>query len=299
MKSTFFHLPLNLLPALLTLFALPASALPGNVSVTLTPAEEQDPARYPYRRAELTINNDTDRRIDACQLRWRQGGPTIQFPRIHIPPNSEWKIALELPAISLIQTYDLELLPAGRSDCPAFSAAAEINWPVKLLTTGEFIDPAAYEPYEGDLPQWPNDLRRKAFLLLLVSSVLLCGLLFIRRGMVRLVLLLVIAGAASVAIGMVLSPSSVVVEEIDDLLVLRSRRKARVIITPREVIAPGDQRFPIENYYPVPVYMAPWQMGEDNSIIYTGGSNVHLTLRPDEVRLFRGLGKRKENRVAR
>ncbi len=290
MKPTFFNL--------LTLLALTGSALGGDVSVTLTPAEEQDPTRYPYRKAELTISNDTDRRVDISQLRWKQGGPTIQFPRANIPPHTEWKIALELPAISLIQIYDLKLLPAGRPDGTVFTVAAEIDWPVKLLTTGEFIDPPAYEPYEGDLPRWPNELRKKTFLLLLVSSVLLCGVLFIRRGMVRLVLLLVIAGSAAVAIGMVLSPSSVVVEEIDDLLVLRSRRTGSVIITPGEVIAPGDRRFPVKNYYPVPVYISPWQMWEDDSIIHTGEPEVHLTLRPDEIRLFRRLGERKENRDA-
>ena len=282
MKSTLF--------SLLTLFTLAGSALAGNVSVTLIPAEEQDPARYPYRSAELTIKNDTDQRIDCSKLQWRQGGPTIQFPRVNIPPNTEWKTALELPAISLLQTYDLEFLSADQPDGPVIAATVEIDWPVKLLTTEAFIDPPAYEPYEGDLPQWPDKLRKKTFLLLLISSVLLCGVLFIRRGKVRLVLLLVIAGSVVVAVWMLLSGSSVVVEEVDDLLVLRSRRTARVIITPREVIAPGERRIPVENYYPVPVYMAQWQMGEDNSITHIGEPNVHLKLRPDEVRLFCRLG---------
>ncbi|MCK5558536.1 MAG: hypothetical protein KAJ01_09160, partial [Candidatus Hydrogenedentes bacterium] len=131
MKSTLF-VPLTIL---LTLLAAAGSALPTGVSATLAPAEEQDPGRYPYRNAVLTINNDTDREINTFSLRWKQGGPTIRFHRVHIPPDSEWTIAIELPAISLVQTYDLELLVEERSGYSSLAAtAAEINWPVKLLT---------------------------------------------------------------------------------------------------------------------------------------------------------------------
>ncbi len=208
----------------------------------------------------------------------------MEYP-IAIPPDAEARLAVALPAIALSQAYDVQLLAENPKTAPPLSITAEITWPPDLLTADAFIDPAAYEALENDLPVWPASLKQTVFLGAVLLSGALAAVLFIRRKRLRVLVLAVVLIAAVLVGWYGLAQQQTLLAESDGKqLILRCRRTSEVSLPCRQG---GGKPCDGGGKYIVPIYAAPWQMKADNTIIHTAGGTFSLTIQPDEIRLFR------------
>lgn len=262
-----------------------AAAARADVSVSLAPLAVQDETTYPYRSAEATIRNDSQSVIRAVGLRWRHGGPTMTYATA-VAPGTECNLTVMLPAIRAAQTYEVRLLGAEAPDSPVVATTeAHISWEHELVTAEAFMDPAACEPWEYDLPRWPENLLRNIFLTAALSFIAAAASLFINRAGIRLVALVLVVGASAATFRILLGPQQVVIcrsADAGSLIVLTTHRTAE---------------WKSEDWGISPVYFANWQMAEDSTVIRPG-RDVSVKLRPSDVRIFRRTGTKPPNRTA-
>jgi len=278
--------------------ALGVSLQPADrTSATCLPArqgsvESQDESAYPYRNAVLTVENPTGQEITAVSLRWRQGGPKMVFP-VTILPGAKAEVPVVLPAIAPTQTYEVQWWLRDKPDAPCREftlAEAEISWPVELLTTGEFIDPAAYESHLEYMPAWPGRLKRTIFLVATLFVLAVAGVLLVPWKSVRLILLglFIIAASAVLSVQFSLTPT-LLIRPAGSGFVLTCRRTQDVSFESFPLVPASNIDDFKSSYDPrgiSPVYFAPWQMKQDNMTVHaTEGAS--LTITPREIRLFR------------
>jgi len=270
-----------------------ASAAAGHAGAdaSLEPAAQQDPGLLPYRQAQLTIRQTEKGSapvIRAVALRQTLGGPTLLFG-VTVPPGTSHSALVPLPAVFVQETYAVRLLTEPRVDAPVVAEQElSISWPPELLATDFWIDPAAYEPWQFDLPRWPRQTLWGVFVAALLSCLAMASALFIRPPTIRLVALLILVAASCVAVMIPLRAMPT--------LVARRVNLPRVAGIP----LPGalwvltcrrTGNWTHEAATMQPVYQDRRQMLADQSVI-VDGSVLRVPIRPDEVRLFRQWDQR-------
>ena len=268
-----------------------AAAMAAEVRSSLRPAARQRQGAFPYRTADLTVENRSGVIVRMATLRWRRGGPR-RLVNLTIAPNGSQVVRVNLPAASPRQTYDLRFFAADSAEAapwdslPAMAELeAEMTWPVEWVTDEAFVDPAAYEPYRDALLSWPVSLRQYVLLGAAMMSLAAAATLLIRRPIVRLAATAVVAVLAALASLLLIDRQQVVVERAgpapwphagaalraDELLSVQSRRTVRWR-------SAGDDW--------APIYRSGRDMAGETMTI-GGGRGVSATIHPDRVRLFR------------
>jgi hypothetical protein len=278
--ATLHAIALGLLAAMLF-----AEAAGAEVGVTLTPIPAADPSVFPYRAAELTIDNATGTAvIRAAALRSQEGGPRLVFP-VTVAPGTRQSIRVALPALGPEQEYACTL--RGESG-PVASRAAPISWPIELVNREDFIDREAYRPVEADLPSWPASLRTNVFLAAVLTSLAAVGVLLIPKAAVRLPAVLLLAAAGATAVWLVVAPEPVVIERTAPwpqaaAATTAARTGEMKIVSCRRTVA-WTTRAAV-----APVYYDERQLQRDTMEIELGKS-ASIPLQPREVRILRPLG---------
>lgn len=252
------------------------AAARAEVGVSLKVLAEQPGRMFPYRQAELTVENDIGSVVQAVSLQRLGGGPTFVFP-VTVAPGTTLDVEVFLPAVRTEQEYVVRLLAGEDADAPVLaSARASIAWPIELLTTDEFLAPRAYRPYEDDPPAWAGELLRNVFLALAIFSLLLAGTLLLRRPTVRLLVAAVIVAAAAGGVRRITASAPLV-------RVLRSGEHTAVACRRTATWRDGSASL-------APIYYSESQMQRDNLVVHAR-LGLRVTIRPGEVRLFRRAGK--------
>ena len=239
-----------------------AGSARGQAGITLTPADDQDPAARPYRTAAL------------------HGGPTFVHP-VTVTPGRPLTLKLSLPAIRLQQAYEVAFLAGPGEDAEVIGLdEATIVWPEELVNPAAFMDSAAYRTYDGFLPSWSRRTRLDALLAGVVFCVLIVGAVFVRphRLQVAVVLLLVIAAAAATGAWLYRRPIVIVHRSQDgEFLILATRRTVKWSHSAR--MAPVYDA--VNEAQLVNILRA----GENSMVVRTDG--VTLTLHPQQIVLLR------------
>jgi len=175
-----------------------AAVAAGSVTASLTPAEKPDPAIFPYARATLILFNDGPGEVETVRLRPAGGGPAVRYA-MAVPPREEAELEVALPAIWPVQRYRVEAIGAGGT--PVGQAQAGVGWPAEVVATGAFIDDA-YLPWRDVSAAWPVRTRRDALLVLCVFAAAAGGVLLVRRGWVRSVLMVLLAAGTAVTVAL-------------------------------------------------------------------------------------------------
>ena len=257
------------------LLCLAAAAAAGG-PVTLTPAERQDPAAFPYRRAELTVRNDSNQTVRAAAIRWRQGGPTVLLT-LTLPPQAAQTAAVDLPAISQQQAYLVRLLPGQDPQAPPLAQAeATIHWPAEWVTAEAFLAGDPHDKAGYDLASWPPATLRTVYLTAALGCVGLAAALLAGRPATRLALVLLAAAATTATLAWLLAGQ--------ELIVQRTMPDGTVLAgSPRTV------RWHCENPSLHPLYTSTRQLAGESAVIRPG-RGFDLLLRPGELRVFGAMG---------
>lgn len=269
------------------LVAILLAALPsaGEVKVSLSPADGNGAGEVTFLRASLRVedpNAELPGVVAAVSLRRTLGGPTLLY-RASIAPGTRQAVDVLLPVVSLQQAFTVRLLAA---DDPAGPVLKEADVSVTAPSVGAveraraaLVDPAAYEAYLEDLPRWPAWLLRGVLLTLVLTAVALAAALFVRSPAARLVLLLAVTAGGVVATWQVLARCEVVLVRCKVVLVRASEET--VVVRCRRTSSWSH-----EADGALPVYWSPRQMDQD-TMVYRPGRRLTLTIRPEEVRVFR------------
>ncbi len=248
----------------------------GQEAITLAPAAEQAQAAWPYRTAELHVQaDDLPGDVRAVRLRWRAGGPTFVHP-VTVVPGEPLRLSVSLPAIQVQQVYNVDLLSGDGRDADVLrQVRATIVWPTELVNPEDFIDPAAYSPYDGRLPNWPQRTRLAVLLSAIVFCAAMASVTFIRRRRMQVVILLaaVIVAAATTGIWLYRQPAVVASQSADGNFMVVTTRRTAEWHSPERL---------------APVYFNPFEVLEDQMVVRPDG--VTLTLRPQRVVLLRRQG---------
>ena len=256
-----------------------------STTVTLKPSLEQNEKIYPYRNAVLMVNNSTGKNIAAVELQDSQGGPGMVFSTVIVPDTSA-RVDVHLPAMSLVQNYNIKLLLQGDSnDLPVAVLKSQISWPPKLLTADAFFDPQVYESYEEYTLSWSNEIKLKAFVLLGIATVGMSGVLLIRRTWFRIVLLVVLVVSACIADLAIRTQPFEIVTDPQGFIILSSRETFDVD-TRKNSHDSSQQKIAEALQNSAPVYPAQWAYREENMTIYATG-RLSFTLHPGQMRVFR------------
>lgn len=260
------------LTAIITLLAMSASA--SAATVTARPGQQgQKDVTKPYRNAEISVTNTSDRIIRAISVRAVQGGPTMLKP-ITIAPKTGQKVFIDLPAFSQEQTYTVSLYTDEKAQTQLDPARKiRINWPVESVNAGAFIDLPCYREQFETLPDWPRRLRVGLVIAASLMGIALGGIMFIRKGAVRGVLLILTVAAAAIVMWQVSATYKSVIVTTDE--------------TGRDVIVKcrRTSQWTTEDKTLVPIYYSKAHLAEDNAVI--SGDGISVTIKPNEVRIFR------------
>jgi len=262
-------------------------AAPGRAKVvaSLEAVTGQDPSAGPYRWAELRLDNAAAAQAESVLLRPAGGGPTVRYA-LAVPPGASGRLKVALPAISPAQEYEVTVLDAGGS--VVGRATAAIDWPAELVATEAFID-RAYRPWWQDRAAWSRRTRLEAVLLSGALVVALGGALLVRRGSVRLVIVVAMAAAAVALVPHVphwpeaaeaaryrlvrFDPGGR--QEEEWFTVVSARRSARVVLTAAAGAAP------------YPVYADRADAAGDDCRVDPIAGTISLPLGPGTVRVIR------------
>ena len=216
--------------------------------------------------------------VRAVSLRRAAGGPTL-LHAASVAPKTTQTLDVLLPAVSVQQTYRVRLL-AGEG--PATSVLREMHVPVTFpdLDAVEraretLVDAAAYEDRQEERPRWPTWLLRNVYLAAVLIAVGLGGVLFIRPGALRVLAAVAVAAGGTFAMWHVLSGVDVVLARRSGPLVALTCRRTTSWSRPARGVGP--------------VYWSQGQMDRDD-MVFEPGHRLTLTLRPDDVRVFRVEG---------
>jgi len=135
---------------------------------------------------------------------------------------------------------------------------------------------------KDQLPSWSDGMKRDLMIVILLSGILLAGILFIRRSLIRSCTMTAIVVATVAGVWFVLSrlEEDPLVSHEGQLLIIKCRNSCTA------KLSPGDGA-PVPDV--APVYCAPWQMEEDQMVI-DSVEGIIIPLNPDIVRVFRKTG---------
>ncbi len=252
------------------------SAAIGQSKVSLQPLARQDLAS-PLRKARLTVQSDLGQTVRAIKLHWTGGGPAV-LVEAAIEPRGRTDLTVELPAISSEQVYQVSLLPRVRPDVtPLEVVNAPITWSLEMVNTDVFLY-YRYDQAQPRQPSLPGHFKLNLLLVLVLVSVALGAVLLVGRGWVRIVLLVVVLAAGSLAVAAMnrrVEPVEVSEVYLPRLpvagrLLAVGARKSTLWQSPRLL---------------VPAYQSSRQMEQDSSVIIDARSIV-VPLKAGQVRLL-------------
>ena len=280
----------KVLITLLLLLASGAGFCAEDTTATLQPSVNQDDKVYPYRNAVLTVNNTTEKSIGVVELQDSRGGPGMVFPTVIVPDTSA-RVDVYLPAISLVQNFNIKLLQGDNSDdSPIAVLKSQISWPPDLLTTDVFFDPQVFESYEESPLLWDNNTKSKAFVLLGIAAVGMSGVLLVRKTWLRIVLLVALIVSVCVADLMIRIEPFEIVTDPQGFIILSTRQTICV----NEKKSSRDfwqQKIAVALQNSSPVYPGYWAYREEDMIVHPT-KGLSFTLKPRQLRIFRKIGNR-------
>ncbi|MBN1553939.1 MAG: hypothetical protein JXA11_04285 [Phycisphaerae bacterium] len=252
----------------------PQSTIRNSLAVSST----RNPDHFPYRDAILTLNNTTDKPISAVRLRWRDGGPTMQFP-LAIPPNSRAERTVFLPALSASQTYDIGLLTDDSLAAPPIAQTeAAIHWPVARLTKDAFLDPVTWQECYLPPPSWSRTTKTTALFAGIVIVLAFAATFLFRRNKVRFRVWTGIVVGSSVGAVLWCSLSGEGGLRVTTL----SDGVSGVLVQTRRT---GEYLLRDVKPQSAPLYAHESEIREETLIVHPD-QGLLLTLRPDETRIF-------------
>lgn len=265
---------------MIALLAGAAGAETSEVSITLSPAGEQDPGYVPYRTAELAVDNPTEATIQSISLRDSRGGARVLI-LLTAPPKSARTVRIALPAASIHQDYIAAVVASEGTDMGKIAdVACTIEWSAEVVDPQVLIDPALYRPWEEELPAWPARVVRTTFLLAVLACLALAATWIARRPAVRAAAVLAVLASASAGVWVFLDAQETVVVSEDEkagILAVRCRRAA--------------DRVRLDGAL-APVYASAAHMEADESVLFPGATpSTNVWIRPDQVLLLRRLGQ--------
>lgn len=250
----------------------------AEVAVRLVPAASPPAPDAAFLPAVLAIadpNGDLPAVVGAVSLRRREGGTTVLYA-VSAAPGGRTTIPVDLPAVSSQQAYTIRLLTReGSAEAPLKVLDASISWPdlgAIEQARRRLVDPDLYSAHAEDLPRWDPATVRGLFLAAAACCAILAGALLIGRAGLRAAAVAALAlAAAATMMAMACRQETLVIRRDGPLLVLTCRRTTAWSCPDAGLI---------------PVYGSPRQMDEDD-MVYRPGRGFALTIRPEEVRLFR------------
>ncbi len=253
---------------------LAASAAAAAAAITAAPSgQDSQKTAGPYHDAEITITNTGDQIIRMITVRAAEGGPTILKPAV-VAPQTGQKIFVTLPVLSQEQAYTISLYADEERQSPLESPhEVRIKWPVESIDIRAFIDLPSYTEQFDTLPDWPQRLRAGLLTAATLMGIALGGIMFIRKAAFRCVLLILIVAAAAIVMWKVPATYNSVIVTGDETgrdVIVKCRRTSQWTTKDKTL---------------TPVYYSRDHIAEDNAVI--GPNGLSVTIRPDEVRIFR------------
>lgn len=255
-----------------------AAAAHAAVEIRLTPSPSEAPTPQGFMPGRLVVadpNSELPQAVRALTIRRAAGGPTV-FYEASVAPGTSGEFRVAWPMVSVRETCVVSLLGEASPDGPVLlsrkvAALTDDVDAVEAIRAG-LIDPPSYDDYIEALPRWPARVVRGVCLCAAGLLVALGAAMLIRGPAWRTVSALVAVTAATGAVYAVVSSCPAVeVRQIGDLLVVSSRRTVAWSHPAGEV---------------APVYRRARQMNADDMIVQPD-KTLTVTIRPDEVRLFR------------
>ena len=255
-------------PRLITwvVLTLASAAAADNVTATLEPALSERGEFF--QPATLTVHNATDTTIRFLRIQWQLGGPTFVH-HATIPPGGSKDLAVALPAMTRHQRFRVD---AGLEAGDAIVTEAEITWPIDWVDPSVWIDPQAYEPYEGLEIGWSDSLRRLVWWSAAIGCVLLVASMAVPRAKWRMA-----SAGAVIVIGLAVA-CYVGAQPVATNSHVSADRRTSALFVKRQT------RLLSWNSALTPIYATRAQMMEDDAV-YSDG--LWVTLKPGHVRLFR------------
>ncbi|MFB3891320.1 MAG: hypothetical protein ACE15C_04775 [Phycisphaerae bacterium] len=272
----------GILAVVLALFLVPGAH--AAVTATLKPADQQPAGIFPYRAAELTIDNQGPSTIGVEDLRLRGGGPIIRT-RALIAPQTTRTIQVDLPAVAVEQTWRLRLTSSDSGGPDVADLEAGITWPVQWVAQSReaFFPADAYHAWESRMPSWPGDMKRNVLLVLVLAAVACGGAMFIRKGLRRLAAVLVILAIAAGGVWIVLGS----VPKVE--VISSGSPEGEKPVRPLVVGARRTTRYQIADTALYPVYDSEKDMRCDTLMI-DGRNGMTLRIPAGAIRIFGRCG---------
>ncbi|MFP4354723.1 MAG: hypothetical protein ACLFUJ_06320 [Phycisphaerae bacterium] len=273
------HRPLLLILAVAAICPAVTAAGPEDVNVTLRSSQWPQNPPGPYAWANLEIRNNSELPFNRAQLRWDQGGPTYRIA-MTVAPRSTANQQLLLPAAWAQQSFTVTLTA---SDGRQQEHAAVLAWPEDVRADAPFIDQQVYDPYESDLPRWPESLRSQLLAAFALAGLALAGSIFLSRARTRIALAAAVLVGLSLYLGLGLlrrddiqSPVVVRQAEYEDF---RGRKRRIVILTTRRssTFSRGELLLPLYRNF--------GQVRQDRTVI-DWPAGVSVPIQPDQLRIF-------------
>jgi hypothetical protein len=250
---------------------------------SLSAAQDPYPRAFPFCGAKLSINNNMGREISAVRLRWTRGGPTMVFAAA-VPAGEQADITVFLPAISVSQDYRVE--PLDRDGKAMDPAKASITWPADMVTRETFIDEPTCSEWMDELPEWPARTKVELLIVFVLAIIAISAALLIRNGLLKTCVIPAVAAASVIGVNFVVSRAGMdpMIRHEGQLIIMNCRN------TCTATLLPGDE----PGVPPAaPIYVAPWHMEEDSTIIHSV-DGLSVPLSPDITRVFRRTGRQKD-----
>jgi len=260
-----------------------ASPSAADITASLTPAEAQDAALWPYRQAELSLTHTGPSAVDAVVLRPAGGGPAVRYA-LTVPAGSDGRLTVALPAIWPTQEYAVTALDAAGA--AVATASAPISWADAHVVTGAFIDDA-YRPWRDARATWPSRTRWEAVGLLAILVAASAGALLARSGGARVAVVVVAACVVALLIAHVPAwPGPV--DAADHYLYRAVSGQPGAVESFTVLSARSDSAFQRTTAsMPYPVYADRAAAGDDDVEVAPADRSIRLTVRAGQVRIIR------------
>jgi hypothetical protein len=271
---------LPLLPATLVAFTLGlADPAVGQGQVTLRASDWPAPPPGPYAWANLTVANASDQPIRQALLRWDQGGPLYRVP-LTVAPGGKQHVQLLLPAAWAQQQFLVRL--AG-PESPGRPVPVPLAWPEDVRGLETLPNEQAYDPYQGDLPGWSQNLRRRVWIGMALAALAVLAAQSAPRKWLRLVGTMTATAGLCLYLGLAVLRAPAVAEP----TVLRpgvweafdgTKRPIVVLTTRRSAEYRADRLL-------LPLYRNFGQLRDDQTVI-DWPAQTTLPIQPDQLRIF-------------
>ncbi|MDY7009709.1 MAG: hypothetical protein SVV80_03020 [Planctomycetota bacterium] len=269
---------------ILTVVFLADGLAGAEITASLEVVAGQAVSAGPYRRAELEVTNSSETTAETVLLKSTGIGLTVRYD-LTVPPGATGRRIVFLPAISPAQEYAVTAQDASGQVVARTSAS--ITWPAELVTADAFIDDA-FRAWTDEPARWSARTRWNYLLVLAMFVTAVAATLLIRRPMLRVVFVIIIAAGTTSLIVFVYIPAGAVVQEHRYNLRLHDgvggiELDSFAILSARKTMEWSRKVSPL----PYPVWPDRHAADGDNTMVNPVAGTIHLTLRPGLVRIIR------------